>query len=445
MWYTFFTQINHFLTLGLILPALVILGLYLTIKLKGIQFTKLRLGIQHLTQKESDSEGDISNFEALAAVLAGNLGTGNISGIAIALATGGPGALVWMWVMALLGSVVKFAGCFLGFKYREKTPQGEYVGGPMYYLKKGLKKPLIATLFSLAALLTSLTVGNLVQVNSIILPLQKIGFSPLFILLPLVALVGFLLMGGLKRIAKLLGALVPLMTLIYLATALTILALHHQALAPALQLMFKAAFSPSAIIGGGLGYTFFQAVKSGFERGIFATDAGCGIAPILQSGARCKNPLLEGMVAMVAPIVVMLICTVTGLVLLVTQAPTLSGEMSTNMCTWAFTQGLKGHPIGAWVVVISLVLFAFTTIITWAYCGEKALEFLGNRKSIRAYKWFFIAVLPIGAFCKISFVWILADISIALMLITNIWGVFGLSKEVIEETNKSLSPTKPLI
>lgn len=430
--------LNHYLTLAVIFPALIALGVYLTIRLRAIQFTKLKLGFKHLLKKDPDSEGNISNFEAVSAVLAGNLGTGNISGMAIALTLGGPGALVWMWVMATLGTVIKFAGCFLGLKYREKNRDGEYVGGPMYYLSKGLGFKKIAVGFSIAAILTSLTVGNLVQVNSMFLPLQKTGIPPHYLVALLVVLTGILLLGGLKRIAKVMGALVPIMTGIYLLSALTILALHASALPSAIILMFKAAVSPTALIGGTLGYGVIHAITSGFDRGIFATDAGCGIAPILQSGARCKKPIMEGIVGMIAPFIVMVICTVTALVLIVTNAMGLSLEQSTNMCTWAFHHGL-GHPIGEYIVVFSLILFAFTTIITWAYCGEKAIEFLGSPKSIKAFKVLFLAILPIGAYCKIEIVWLLADLSIALMLLTNLVGVFGLSKEVIRETNEEFS------
>lgn len=428
------TRMNYLLTLWVIFPSILILGLYLTFRLKGLQLTKLKLGLKHLLQKESASEGNISNFEAISAVLAGNLGTGNISGIAVALSLGGPGALVWMWVMSFFGTVLKYAGCFLGLKYRQKNNKGEYVGGPMYYLSKGLGYKKIAVFFALAAICTSFTVGNLVQVNSMFLPLQKTNLNLLPFVLALVFFTSFLLIGGLNRIAKWLSALVPSMTLIYLGAALLILGLHASKILPALSLMFTSAFQPKALMGGALGYTLFQAIKSGFERGIFATDAGCGIAPILQSSARCSKPHLEGLVAMVAPFIVMIICTVTGLVLLVTNAVDLSSEQSTNMCTWAFQTGLQGHVIGKAIVLISLVLFALTTIITWAYCGEKAVEFLGSSKWVRLYKCAFIALLPLGAYCHLSLAWTLADISIALMLITNLIGVSKLSKEVITET-----------
>lgn len=439
MWVKGLFIFNHYFTLLITFPLLFGLGIYLTFRLKGIQFTKLRLGFQHLLKKDVGSEGNISNFEAVAAVLAGNLGTGNISGMAIALTTGGPGALVWMWIMATLGTVIKYAECFLGLKYRVKSKQGEYLGGPMYYLSRRLGLKKIAICFSLAAIFTALTVGNLVQVNSMFLPFKKTGLALHILVVCLVLFAGILLIGGLKRISRVLGTLVPVMTSFYLLTAFIILALNVSLLPGAVTSMFKAAFSPLAIAGGTLGYGVLQAITSGFDRGIFATDAGCGIAPVLQSSARCKNPIYEGMVGMIAPFIVMVICTATALVLMVTGAWTESGEFSTNMCTWAFQKGL-GHKIGNYVVLVSLILFAFTTIITWAYCGEKAVEYLFSSKYIPAFKTVFLLFLPIGAYFKIALVWVLADISIGFMLITNLIGLIGLSKEVIHETQLEFEP-----
>lgn len=441
MWSKTLVTFNHYFTLTIVFPLLFFLGVYLTVRLRGIQFTKIKLGFKHLLKKDPNSEGNISNFEAVAAVLAGNLGTGNISGMAVALTMGGPGALVWMWVMATLGTVIKYAGCFLGLKYRQRNEKGEYVGGPMYYLSKGLGLKKVAIGFACAAIFTSLTVGNLVQVNSIFLPLKKFGVSLHLLVALLVIFTAVLLIGGLKRIAKVLGTLVPIMTFFYLAAALLILALNASALPGAIINMFKAAFSPSALVGGTLGFGVLHAITSGFDRGIFATDAGCGIAPVLQAGARCKNPIYEGIVGMIAPFIVMVICSVTALVLIVTGAWPHSSELSTNMCTWAFQHGV-GHQVGAYIVIVSLILFAFTTIITWAYCGEKAVEFLTSAKYVPAFKIFFLLILPIGAYCKIGLVWILADISIGFMLVTNLIGVIGLSKEVIYETELEFGSQK---
>ncbi|MCH9632584.1 MAG: Amino-acid carrier protein AlsT [Chlamydiae bacterium] len=430
---------NHYLTLYIVFPMLFALGLYFSTRLKFIQFSKIKLGIKELLKKsDPQEEGTISNFEALSAVLAGNLGTGNISGMAVALATGGPGSLIWMWLMASLGAIIKFAGCFLSLKYREKNSSGEYVGGPMYYLSKGLELKKVATLFSIFAIIAAFTVGNLVQVNSIMLPLAKMGVSPILVIAFLVVGVGAVLLGGIQRLARVVSTMVPVMTCVYLLTALIILFIFREHVLGAFALILKSSVSFNSVAGGVVGLGLSRAISTGMERGIFATDAGCGIAPILQAGARCKNPFLEGVVGMIAPFIVMIICTITALVLIVTGAWQTSGEFSTNMCTWAFETGL-GHVIGKYIVIVSLALFAFTTIITWAYCGEKACEYLFSHRAIKKFKYIYILMLPLGVFSYTHTVWILADVSIALMVVMNLIGLVGHSSKVIEETKKHLT------
>lgn len=430
---------NHYLTLYIVFPMLFALGLYFSARLKFIQFSKIKVGLKELLKKgDPKEEGSISNFEALSAVLAGNLGTGNISGMAVALVAGGPGSLIWMWFMASLGAIIKFAGCFLSLKYRIKNSAGEYVGGPMYYLSRGLGLKKVATLFSVFAIIAAFTVGNLVQVNSMMLPLTKLGVSPILVISCLIICVAAVLLGGIQRLAKVVSTMVPVMTCVYMLTALIILFTFREHVLGAFALIFKSAFTFNSALGGVIGLGLSRAISAGFERGIFATDAGCGIAPILQAGARCKDPFLEGVVGMIAPFIVMIICTITTLVLIVTGAWQTSGEFSTNMCTWAFETGL-GHVIGKYIVIVSLTLFAFTTIITWAYCGEKACEYLFSQRAIKKFKYIYILMLPLGAFSYTHTVWILADVSIALMVVMNLIGLIGHSSKVIEETKEHLS------
>ena len=309
------------------------------------------------------------------------------------------------------------------------------------YLSKGLGLKKIAALFALFALLASFTVGNLVQVNSMTLPLAKMGIPLIVITFGVLVSVSMVLLGGLNRLAKVVGTLVPLMTCIYLAASIVILIIFKAKIGSALSLIFQSAFSLKTAASGALGFGISRAIISGFERGIFATDAGCGIAPILQSGAKSKDPVMEGVIGMIAPFIVMVICTVTALVLIVTGAWPFSGEVSTNMCTWAFQTGLN-HALGKHIVILCLVLFAFTTIITWAYCGEKACEYLFSNKAIKRFKYLYIAILPLGAFCPTRLVWLLADISIGMMLVTNLIGVIGFSPLIIEETLKHLKNPK---
>lgn len=433
MFLNLLTFMNDAAALFIVVPLIFGVGLYLTFRLGCLQITQMKRGISHLIFGDGNVQGNISQFEAISTVLAGNLGTGNISGMAVALTTGGPGALVWMWVMAFLGAIIKYAGCLLGVKYRHVNPEGEYVGGPMYYLAQGLNFKLIAWLFSCFAILTAFTVGNLVQVNSIVLPMKELGLNPLYFGVAIAFLVGFVLIGGVQRFALVASTVVPMMATLYLGVAILILGLHADRVLGALELMFTAAFDFSSISGGILGYSFLHAIRIGFERGVFATDAGVGIAPILQSSARTKSPVIEGIVAMVAPFVVMIVCTLTGLVLIVTDAWTDSHQQSTNMCTWAFEKGL-GSPVGAYVVIISLILFAFTTILAWAYCGEKAVEYLWGLKKMKWFQYIFVILIPFGTLFQVETVWKLADVFMALMLLTNMIGIIGLSREVIAES-----------
>lgn len=430
------TQIANFYELFsffIIFPAIVFIGLYLTIKLRLVQLSKVGLSFSYLIKQDVKSQGSISHYEAISAVLAGNLGTGNISGMAVAITTGGPGALVWMWLMAFLGAVIQYASCFLGVKYRIKNNEGEYVGGPMYYLSKGLGYKKLAVVFSLFAIIGALTVGNFTQINSVTLPLSEISLNPAICSIVLAFLVGIVILGGMHRIAVVASSVVPIMALLYLGAAVLILGMHYDKLLSALTLMFNAAIDNQAVLGGALGFGIVKTITTGFGRGIFATDAGTGLAPMIQSSAITTNPVIDGLVALVPPFLVMIVCTVTGLVLIVTDAWQMPGLNSTNMCTYAFSKGL-GSDIGAYVVIISLIMFAYTTILAWGYCAERAIEYIWGRQYIRWFQYLYIALVPVGAFAHVDTVWIIADIAVALMMAINLIGVAMLSREVIAET-----------
>lgn len=429
----FFLFVNQFFTFYFVFPAIVVLGIFLTVKLNFLQVTKMKRSILSLLQGKGKGEGNISHYEAVAAVVAGNLGTGNISGMAVALTTGGPGSLVWMWVMAFLGSIIQYSSCFLGVKYRSLTASGEYVGGPMYYLKQGLGMKKTAICFSLFTLLAALTVGSLAQINSIVLPLKTLGFNPLLCGLVIMVAAGLTLIGGVQRIAKVAASIVPVMAILYMGACLVILLFHKSQIIPGIGIMFKSAFQLSSFAGGALGFTLVKALSTGFDRGIFATDAGTGIVPILQSGARSQGPVPDGIVTFVAPFLVMIVCSMTGLALIVTGAFEKAGLESTNMVVFAF-QKVFGEGLGMSIVILSLSLFAYTTVIAWGGCGEKAAEFLWSRKKSKIFQYIYLASIPLGAIARVDFVWIFADFSIALMLVTNLIGITGLSKEVIAES-----------
>lgn len=432
---SFLETFNQFFTLYAIFPGIMALGLYLTIKLRCVQIAQLKKSFCCLTQKNLESEGNISRFNAIATVLAGNFGTGNISGMAIAIATGGPGALVWMWIMAFFGASIQYASCILGITFRTKNDSGEYVGGPMYYLRDGLGFKILASAFALFTIFGAITVGNFAQTNSLLLPLEKIGFPPLFSSIAIAIFVGIVILGGITRLASFASLIVPLKALLYLGTALVILVLNFEKIPAAFLLMIKHAFGFSQLAGGLAGFGVLKALTSGFDRGLFATDAGTGIVPILQASARSEHPVMDGIASLIAPFLVMVVCTMTGLVLIITDAwldPTLQ---STNMVTHAFSQGL-GSPIGGYIVIFALTLFAYTTILAWCYCGEKALEFLTGNKKARWFRYLYILLVPIGSLLQVNLIWTLADISITLMLFANLIGVAFLSSYVIGESRE---------
>lgn len=424
---------NHTFTLFAVFPLMIGAGIYLTYRLRGVQVSKVRQGFRYLVQKEGESQGNITRFEAISTVLAGNFGTGNISGMAVALATGGPGALVWMWIMAFFGAAIQYASSILGVKYRTQNNEGEFVGGPMYYLRDGLGYKKLGALFAVLTLFGALTVGNFAQINSLTLPLTDLGISPLAGSIAIALFVGLVILGGIKRLAKFAAFVIPFKAILYLGTAFVILALHSDRILPAFEMMFKAAFDFSAITGGFFGIAALKALTTGFDRGLFATDAGTGIVPILQASSRSTNPVIDGIVTLVAPLMVMIVCTTTGLVLLVTGVFENTTLRSTNMVTAAFSEGLH-TPWGAYIVILSLVLFSYTTILAWAYCGEKALGYLVGNRSAKVFRYIYIALIPIGALLHVDLIWALADTAIALMLVINLVGVVALSGTVINET-----------
>lgn len=422
-------QIKNILSLYLVIPAVATLGLYLTYKLKAVQFTKFPSACKQLfSPAQQGTKGKLSSFSAVAAVLGGNLGTGNIAGIAVALSMGGPGALFWMWIMALLGSIVKFVGVYLAVTYRKTHPDGKYVGGPMYYLRDGLGQKKLAFLFCVFTVLSACTVGNLVQVNSVALPLTMVGMSPLIVGILMAALVAAVLMGGAKYFAEVAAKVVPLMALLYLFSCLYILIGNYQQIIPTLQLIFVAAFKPTALFGGTVGFMIWDAIRSGFDRGLFATDAGVGLAPILHAEVD-SDPYTQAKLGIVPPIIVMCICLVTGMVLLITGVAAADDLESTNLCIRAFEIGF-GSIYAGHIVTFTLCLFAFTTILTWAYCAERAMQFISNDLGVKIFRIIFILLIPLGGLFTVKSVWTMADICLNMMLLINLTGVIGLSKSV---------------
>jgi len=435
----FFVEFNKLFTLYLVFPSILLLGLYFTFRLKCVQISKLKSSFLSIFKGDGKGEGNISHYQATASVLAGNFGTGNISGMAIALATGGPGALVWMWVMVFFGAIIQFANCFLGVKYRRCNDRGEFVGGPMYYLSKGLGLKKTAIIFSVCTIFAAFAVGDFVQVNSVALPLQSLGISPLISGLSIMVFVAIVVLGGVKRVAVVSSAVVPIMALLYLGAAFFVLFSFRDRVFPALELIFVSAFRPMPIVGGAVGFSVLKALATGFDRAIFATDAGTGTVPLLQSGAKTKNAVIDGVVSLLPPFLVMIVCTATALVLIVTGAYQVAGLQSTNMVTHAFRSALPGN-LGLYIVLLSLALFGYTTTIAWACCLEKAVDYLFGRRLVKLFLVFYILFVPLGALLHVNLVWVIADITLTAMLVLNLIGVAGLSKEVIDEGRFFFSP-----
>lgn len=427
------------ITLTVIFPIVVIVGGYFSIRLRFLQITKLKTAASLVTLKER--KGGISSFGAMAAILGGNLGTGNISGVAIALMTGGPGALFWMWVMAILASITKYVGCFLGVNFQTKNQAGEWVGGPMFYLRDGLKSNFLSKLFCIFTITSALTVGNLVQVHALSLPISELNINPLYFGIPLALMVGGVILGGLRRFAHVVSTLVPIMAVAYVGTCLLILFFFRHDISDSLRLIIESAFGIKSAVGGALGYGVLSAIRAGFDRGLFATDSGLGLAPILHAAVYDPSPThdnrhTQGLISILSPMIVMIVCTVTGLVLLTTKAALRVDLASTSMCMEAFRLGFKSLWAGQ-IVSITLFFFAFTTILTWSFCANRAVEFLFGTHFVRPFQLLFIAIIPLGAFLEEQAVWTIADFSINLMFVTNMIGVVGLSRLVLSYSKKS--------
>ncbi|MFI4937609.1 MAG: alanine/glycine:cation symporter family protein [Candidatus Berkiellales bacterium] len=427
-------EFKSLLSVFLLIPLVAIVGLIFSFRFRFVQCTHALKAWKFFFIDRDHTGQRSSSFSAVSAVLGGNLGTGNISGIAVALATGGPGSIFWMWVMATLGAILKFVGCTLGILYRQKNERGEHIGGPMYYIAKGLGMKRTAKFYCLLAIGTALTVGNLVQMNSLALPFTQAGIPPLVTGIGMSILVALVIVGGLHRFSAVASLVVPFMAVCYVGACLFIVLLNGDKLFSTLSLILTAAFQPSAMMGGVAGYTVLESIRVGFDRGLFATDVGVGIDSIIHSSVDSKTSLTEtaltqGLISTLSPLIVMLVCTLTGLVLIMTGAYQVENLESTNLCIEAFKRGFAFNSAGH-IITITLFFFAFTTILTWSFCADKAIEYLFSAKMIRPFQYLFVAFIPLGTMLHVNAVWTVADIFMNLMLIINVFGLIGLYKEV---------------
>lgn len=435
-------QINSWVWGPPLLILLVGTGLYFTLCLGGIQIFKLPLAIKYLFSKDPEQKatGDVSSFAALCTALAATIGTGNIVGVATAIKIGGPGALFWMWIAAFFGMATKYSEGLLAVKYRVKDDQGNMSGGPMYYIERGLGKKWLAKMFAFFGIgCAFFGIGTFAQVNAISdatsIAFNLPGTITIGVLTILVALVT---LGGIKSISKVSEKLVPLMASLYIIGAVIILALNASEIIPTIVLVVKSAFKPSAAVGGFAGATIAMAIRNGIARGVFSNESGLGSAPIAAAAARTNSCVRQGLISMTGTFFdTIIICTMTGLVLIISGAwssPSLEGAAMTNA---AFNAGLGIGDIGQYIVTIGLIFFAFTTILGWNYYGERCCEYLFGTRSILIYKMLFIGLIFSNMFIQnlnLNVIWVSADIVNGLMALPNLVGLLGLRHVIIKET-----------
>jgi len=421
-------------------PAMLVLilgtGAYLMLGTGGFPLLQIPRGFKLLwAGRRSKEKGDISPWGALMTSMAATIGIGNIAGVSTAIYLGGPGALFWMWMTALIGLATKYAEAVLAVHFRETDARGDHVGGPMYYIKNGLSskwKPL-GVMFALFAMFAGFGIGNMVQANSVA-ELFKLHYSitPWVTGSVLSVMVGLVLIGGIRRIADVASILVPFMAIAYILGAVSVLFLYVHEIPAAFSLVFKHAFTPSAAEGGFAGATVWAAILFGVKRGVFSNEAGLGSAPIAHAAAATNDPVRQGMVAMLGTFIdTLVVCSLTGLVILVTGAWT-SGSTGAALSSIAFGRALGSY--GELIVIFGLAVFAFSTLVGWSFYGEKAVEFLFGIRAIPVYRVLWVVCIPVGAVLKLEFVWLVADTLNALMAVPNLIALVLLSPVVFKLT-----------
>ena len=443
------------------IPMIVLIlavGVLLTIRLKGLQITKLPLAIKHILVNEKDGEeGEVSSFGALCMALSATIGTGNIVGVATAIVAGGPGALFWMWVAAFFGTATKYAECLLAIKYREVAADGHIVGGPFYYIEKGMGEnwKWLGKLFAFFGVSAGLLgIGTFTQINGITSAVNNFfdpmntntvtlfgveySWSVVISGLILTVCVALVVIGGVKRISSVAEVIVPFMALIYIVTVFIVLFTHLSEVPAAFVEIVESAFGLRAAAGGALGAVMI-AMQKGIARGIFSNEAGLGSAPIAAASVKTNEPVAQGLVSMTGTVIdTLIICTLTGLSIIITGTWNIGLE-GVDVTTRAFQLGLPfSETVSSFLLMICLVFFAFTTILGWNYYSEKCLEYIvgDSPKTLNAFRWLYIIAVFIGPYMTVSAVWTLADIFNGLMAFPNLVALVALSGVVAEETKK---------
>ncbi|MDR0632349.1 MAG: sodium:alanine symporter family protein [Holosporaceae bacterium] len=422
-----------------LIAALSGIGVFLSFRLKFPQIFQLKTAIKYITSEKEDgnSIGDVSNFASFCTALSATIGTGNIVGVALAIAAGGPGALFWIWVSAFFGMAVKYAECVLAVRYRRIGSDGKIAGGPMYYIEEGLNSKFLAKIFAFAGIVVALTgIGTLTQSNSIAAATaESFGIPKIVTAILLGIIVAVVTLGGIHKISYISEKIMPLACLLYVCAAIVALVINIELLPHAIYMIFVGAFSPQSIFGGGVGITAMTAMQLGISRGIFSHESGLGSAAIAAAAAKTDSPVKQGLISMTGTFFSIIVCTMTGLVLIITSKETgvftseciIDGALLTSH---AFEAGIGISGIGKHIVNFGILFFAFTTIIGWNYYGEKCVQYLWGIRVINPYRMLFLFFVVIGPFFKIDMIFVIADIVTGLMTIPNLIGLIALRKTI---------------
>lgn len=424
----------------LLLPLLLLTGLYLTVRLGGLQFRILfhAFWLAYVKRSDNSHVGDVSHYQALSTAMAATIGVGNIAGVATAIGIGGPGALFWMWMTGLVGMATKYSEALLAVKYRRTDAVGEQTGGPMEYLRVGVGGKLgmmLGTAFAFFGIAASFGIGNMVQANTASAQLAATWDVPtLWSGLLMMVATGIVILGGIKSIARFASAVVPIMIILYVISNLIVLVVFAEQLPTALQTVFHDAFSGSAAAGGFAGSAVILAIQMGVARGIFSNESGLGTGGIAAASAKTTQPVRQAMVSMTQTFTdTIIMVTLTALTLIVTQAYMQEGLRGAPMTAWAIEQGL-GNNLGIYTVTVAVLVYAFTTILGWSYYGERCTESLMGRRAIFPYRIIFTLMVMVGSITTLDMVWTFSDITNGLMALPNLIGLLLLSGIIVKET-----------
>ena len=410
-------------------------GVYLSIGTRFISLRKLPLAIKMTFSKgDTEQEGHISSFQALMTALSSTVGIGNIAGVATAIYSGGPGALFWIWICAFFGMATTFGEAVLAVKYRTSYPDGTLVGGPMWYISRGLNLPWLGWIFAFFGAIAAFGIGNMAQANSVAAVLKEICHIPPFATgLLLATMTGMVIIGGIARIGKVTAKLVPFMVILYVGASAVIILQNIDKVPDVITLIITHAFTPIAAVGGFSGALVSQAIRYGVARGIFSNEAGLGSTPIVHAVAKTNSPVRQGLIAMNGTFIdTIIVCSMTGIIILLKQNVWTSGETSSVLSTLAYETCLPG--IGGYIVTLGLVLFAYSTLIGWSYYGETCVEFILGITAKNYYRWIYCALVIIGACIKVDLVWNICDTMNGAMAVPNLIGLLGLSGVIVRET-----------